>query len=157
MTPPIVTSSVFGILSIREGWDHYLVILACLYGLWTCGSILWEEYSTKFHRKKCKRQESEKPGKPNNSTASSVHILSEPNVESDSRKFKVPFFVNNMKSMNKSLNIPCWFREKELFRPVSHRIIRCGINGFCKLFGVFGRHRIKGNLHVSLPVAPENN
>ena len=57
MTPPIVTSSVFGILSIREGWDHYLVILACLYGLWTCGSILWEEYSTKFHRKKCKRQE----------------------------------------------------------------------------------------------------
>ena len=43
---PILYTISLGMLSIREGWDHYLLILACLYGLWTCGKILWAHYVT---------------------------------------------------------------------------------------------------------------
>ena len=43
---------LFSMLSIRDGWDHYLIILACLFSFYVCGRILWEEYGPNFYQKK---------------------------------------------------------------------------------------------------------
>jgi len=56
----------FGILSFRDGWDHYLLICACLFSFFGCGRILWEEYRFNFHRKKRGGKKGQKPGEPHN-------------------------------------------------------------------------------------------
>lgn len=63
---------LLGMLSIRQGWDHYLVILACLFSLYVCSRILWEEYSPNFHRKKGDGAEKQSPSEPDKPSARSL-------------------------------------------------------------------------------------
>jgi group I intron endonuclease len=62
-------------LSVRDGWDHYLLILVCVYGLWVCGSILWEEYSPNFHSKKGSGENGQKPSEANDTARGNLRKL----------------------------------------------------------------------------------
>jgi hypothetical protein len=63
---------IIGILSIRDGWDRYLVILACLFGLWVQTTILWEEYRTHLHCKKRNREKQQEGGQPDKTAANAL-------------------------------------------------------------------------------------
>ena len=83
-------------LSFRDGWDHYLLILACLYGLWIQGNILWEEYSPNFHHKKGECQNEQPSSKPDECRCLMLHfgrrlflLFSKPNIERDSGAKKI--------------------------------------------------------------------
>jgi hypothetical protein len=67
--------NLMAMLSIRDGWDHYLLILVCVYGLWVCGSILWEEYGPNFNHKKGGGEDSQKPSEANNATGGNLGKL----------------------------------------------------------------------------------
>ena len=67
--------NLFAMLSIRDGWDRYLLILVCLYGLWVCGSILWEEYGPNFHHKQDGGENGQKPSESNDAPRGNLSEL----------------------------------------------------------------------------------
>ena len=67
---------MLGMLSFRDGWDHYLLICVCLYVLFGCGRILCEEYGFNFHRKKRGGQDGQEPGEQHNASGGNLGKLS---------------------------------------------------------------------------------
>jgi hypothetical protein len=48
-----MTSVCFvGMLSVRDGWDKYVLVGCCLFVLCGCVGILWEEYILQSNHKK---------------------------------------------------------------------------------------------------------
>ena len=72
---PVGFSGWFGMLSIRDGWDHYLLVLALLYMLWTCISILWEEYAPNFYSKQNDSDDKQSPSEPDNASRGNLSEL----------------------------------------------------------------------------------
>jgi hypothetical protein len=105
-------------------------MLACLYGLWVCGSILWEEYGPDFHRKKRKSEDSQKPSEPDNPPGGNLGKLGSQGVQSGALSHHAVirrmanWFLTFKKGFAKFIN----FLTK-LFT-IIHRKISLFINGF---------------------------
>src|ERR1035438_103167 len=126
-----------GILSIRDGWDHYLLILACLYSLWVCGGILWEEYGPNFHRKKRKRENGQNPSEPNDAPGVNRSILGKSNFKAGSGEIKISRMAKCIKTVNKLLNVSLGFGSNKLlnFFIIFWRKTELHISQCCSFFG----------------------
>jgi hypothetical protein len=56
---------LMAILSIRDGWFNYLIILLHLMVCGICIASLWQEYRPDFNSKQCKRGDQKRPSKIN--------------------------------------------------------------------------------------------
>jgi hypothetical protein len=63
------------VLSVSSGWDHYLVLLACLFGFYVCGRILWEEYGPDFNSKRGYGEDKQCGSEKNNAAGGNLSQL----------------------------------------------------------------------------------
>jgi hypothetical protein len=114
----------FGMLSIRDGWDHYLLLLVNMFGMWVCGRILWEEYGSHFHRKKSDGKKQQKHGQPDNTTGGNL--------------CKLRRQIQNLRVLLKN------YRRSEsrcakVVNIILNLAVKCGYLGL----NLFGRHKSK--------------
>lgn len=111
-------SAWLGVISIRDGWQHYLMLLACLFSFWVCGKILWEEYGHNFHRKQRNGKDEQRPSEPDDAPRRNLSQLAGQN--------------KNLRLSAGNLN-----RRKIMSPLVLHQVgnflLKCG-NAFLKLF-----------------------